>query len=164
MRMMCRIVFFSLLIISINAWSADMGSLLRQSSLYEKPFNDAKIVTQLAAKTSVTITQRKSSWAQVQSGANKGWVKVFNIVSTTGSKSSADLATLGNVLKSGSSGQSASTGVKGISEESLKKAPPAPAEVSYLETLDASEVAAQNFANKGQLRSQNIPYLAKPQD
>lgn len=164
MRMMCRIVFFSLLIISINAWSADMGSLLRQSSLYEKPFNDAKIVTQLAAKTSVTITQRKSSWAQIQSGANKGWVKVFNIVSTTGSKSSADLATLGNVLKSGSSGQSASTGVKGISEESLKKAPPAPAEVTFFETLNANKGDAQAFASKGNLYSKSIPFLDKPED
>lgn len=164
MRVLLGIASTSLFLTSPPILAADTGSLLRASAVYEKPFNDAKILIQLPEKTSVTITQRKSSWAQIQSGSSKGWVKVFNIISITGSKSSADLATLGNVLKSGSSGQSSSTGVKGISEESLKKAPPSPAEVNYLETLDASKGEAQAFAAKGNLSSENVPYLAKPED
>lgn len=164
MRNLLGIAFTSLILTSTPILAADVGSLLRASAIYEKPFNDAKVLTQLPVKTSVTIIQRKSSWAQIQSGSNKGWVKVFNIISNTGTKSSADLATLGNVLKSGSSGQSSSTGVKGISEESLKIAPPSPAEVNYLETLDASKGEAQAFAVKGNLSSENVPYLAKPED
>lgn len=164
MRVPVAIAFTCLIFASTPILAGDSGSLLRASAVYEKPFNDAKILAQLPEKSSVSIIQRKSSWAQIQSGPSKGWVKVFNIISLTGSKSSADLATLGNVLKSGSSGQSSSTGVKGISEESLKKAPPSPAEVNYLETLDASKGEAQAFAAKGNLSSENVPYLAKPED
>lgn len=143
------------------AHAADSGKLLRASELRDKPFSDARVVAKLPAATAISISQRKGSWAQVTSREAQGWIKVLNIVSVSGKQGSLGLAEAGKVLTTGASGKASSTAVKGFDEEDLKKSEPAPAEVTYLETLGSSSVEAQSFARRAGLKSETVPFLPK---
>lgn len=141
------------------AHAVDSGKLLRASELREKPYSDARVVAKLPAATAITVSQRKGSWAQVASREAQGWIKVLHIVSVSGKQSSLGLAEAGKVLTTGASGRASSTAVKGFDEEDVKKSEPAPAEVSYLETLGSSSAEAQSFARKAGRKSATVPFL-----
>lgn len=159
MKPMIRILAALLCCLSMGAWAADSGKTLRPAELREKPFNDAAVLVKLPAATPLTVIQRKGSWAQVQAAGKQGWIKVLNIITQSGRQSGSALATAGQVLTTGASGRNSSTAVKGISEESLKKAEPAPAEVEFLETLGRSDAEATTYARKAGLQDQEVPWL-----
>lgn len=139
--------------------SAEPGTLLRDSELRAKPFGNADVVAQLKARESVDITARQGAWAQVKADSQTGWVRVLNVRTGSGQRGDAGIGQLASVFKTGSSGTTVTTGVKGLSEDRLKAAEPAPAEAKRLDQYRETEAGARSFAKQAKLASQELPFF-----
>lgn len=156
--MMPKSLFIILLCASALAL-ADPGSVTRATDLKDKPFLDAPTVTRLAAGSRVEVQTRKGAWAQVSTRDGKsGWLKILNLRSATGSTGSGlgGVNQLLSVAKTGSSGNTVTTGVKGLSAEQIKNARPNPQEVQRMKSYGASSEDAQRFARSNRLEARSV--------
>ena len=62
--------------------------------------------------------------------------------------------------RSGNTGVTVATGVRGLSPEDMKNAQPAPDQVKKLDGFAASKSQAESAARSGKLNKQNTDYLA----
>jgi hypothetical protein len=146
-----------MLLASSLAW-AESGSVIRKTDLRDKPFLDAAVIANVASDTVIDIRSRKGSWMEVKLANGKtGWIKLLN-VRTSGSTSSSSAA-LSNVIKTGSSGKTVTTGVKGLSAEQIHNAVPNPAEVDKMQTYAVSNQAATQAAMSNGLQKKNVSSL-----
>lgn len=142
-----------------TAW-AEPATLLKESEMRAKPFGDAEVVTMLKAKEKVDITARKGAWATVQTAKGQsGWVRILNLRTGSGKGGDAGVGAIASLFKTGSSGNTVSTGVKGLSEEQLKNAQPDAEEAKRLDKYKNSESDARNFAKQGKLTAEQVNYL-----
>lgn len=146
-------------LLAAGVCAAEPGTLLRDSELRAKPFGDAAVVTELSAKASVDIVSRQGAWAQVKSGAQTGWVRLLNLRTSSGQRGDAGVGALASVFKTGSSGTTVTTGVKGLSEEKLNNAAPDPAEAQRLNQYRENEGGARSFARQAKLAAQEVPFF-----
>ena len=148
--------------------AAETGSVVRAAELKQKPFFDAPKVADLAANATVEIVTRQGAWIEVKTkDGQTGWVKMLNVRTGNGEVKSGSTASglLAGVslFKTGSSGTTATTGVRGLSEEDLKNAQPNPAELEKLNGFGVSADEAAKFAKAGKLVPQkDLAYLPKP--
>lgn len=155
-----RFLTASLLLISSAYAMAEPATLLRDSELRASPNSNAAITQTLKKKDVIDIKSRKGAWAQINTAAGKtGWVRLLNLRTGSDQKGEGSLGTLASVFKTGSSGNTVSTGVKGLSEEKLKIAEPNDAEAAKLNKQKVSENDARSFAKQGKLSTQTINYL-----
>ncbi|QBC42786.1 SH3 domain-containing protein [Iodobacter fluviatilis] len=148
-----------LLALSSGAW-AEPASVIRDSDLRDKPFLDATVIGQLKKDNVVDIQMRQGAWMQVKSDSKLvGWIKLLNVRTGKAGESSTSLASL-NPFKTGSSGSTVTTGVKGLSAEQLQNAQPNPEELSKLKNYTASDSDAQKSAAKEKLIAQEVAYIA----
>lgn len=139
---------------------AEAGTLLKADSLRAKPFGDAEVIATLKAGGKVEITARKGAWASVQVPAGKsGWIRLLNVRTGSGQSGDSGVGALASLFKTGSSGNTVSTGVKGLSEEQLKNAKPDPEEARRLGNYKDTEADARSFARQGKLVAQKVDYL-----
>ncbi|MDR3412214.1 MAG: SH3 domain-containing protein [Formivibrio sp.] len=151
---------FTILLFASTLALAESGSVSRSSELKDKPFLDAATVTRLSAGSIIDIKTRKGAWAQVSTRDGKtGWLKILNIRSAGGSSGNGmgGVNELFNVAKTGSSGNTVTTGVKGLSAEQIKNAKPNPREVERMQSYGVSSQEAQRFARSTGLQSQKVP-------
>lgn len=139
---------------------AEPGSVTRATALKDKPFLDASTTAQLAAGSLVDIQQRQGAWMKVKTREGKtGWVKLLNIRSGTAAAGGSTLGGVGqifNVAKTGSSGNTVTTGVKGLSAEQIKNARADPDELVRLQGYGISSADAQQFAKQTKLTAQKV--------
>ena len=64
-----------------------------------------------------------------------------------------------NVGRSGSSGITVATGVRGLSEEDLRNAHSNPGEFDKLQKYAANKAKAENFARNAKLKARQLDYL-----
>lgn len=140
--------------------AAESGSLLKDDVLRAKPFGDAEIIANLNAQDNVEVSQRKGAWANIQTPAGKaGWIRVLNIRTGSGKGGDSGVGAIASLFKTGSSGNTVSTGVKGLSEAQLKNAQPNPEEARRLNNYKNSEAEARSFAKQGKLSAEQVDYL-----
>ncbi len=152
--------------ISMSAWAAEEAYTIRATELKSRPYGDAQTLATLPARSKVLVLQRRSSWTEIRAGENKGWVKMLSLQLAQGAaqrRAENGLRSLFNVARSGGSGATVTTGVRGLSEEQLKNAQPDPAALRELERYAANRRDAQRFAADGKLRAQRVDYLAGEQ-
>lgn len=145
---------------------AEPATLLRDSELRAKPQADAAVIAPLQAQSVVEVSARQGAWAQVKTPTGQsGWVRVLNLRTGSGRRGDAGIGAMASVFRTGSSGNTVSTGVKGLSAEQISQAAPNEAEVARLATLAVKEADARQFASQGKLASQSVDYLpdAEPQ-
>lgn len=151
--------------LSQTAFAAENATLLKTAELRDKPFNDARVLTRLGAKSNVSILQRKGAWAQVQTGKTNGWVKLLSLVTLSGKRGDSGLASVNKTFQTGSTSQETTTGVKGfIAEkmEAFKKATPDYPEMKELDRQAVSVRNAAQFAAELKLAPRKIDYLPEP--
>jgi SH3 domain-containing protein len=149
------------------AQAAEKGSVIRAGDLMAQPFIDAAKAGPLAPKQPVTILERRGGWIQVESGGQTGWVRMLNIrLEGTGAAPSATLSGAGkpslnpaSLLRTGSSGTTVTTGVKGIDDENIRNATVNYAEVDQLRTLGVDDAEARANAEKSSLKESSLEYL-----
>src|ERR1700745_3226254 len=127
-----RSLFFISLVVSSLAW-AESATLLKDTDLYAKPLSDAEVVQSLKTGEKLDVTSRKGAWANVKAGnGTSGWLRILNIRTGSGQQGEAGIGAVANLFRTGSSGNTVSTGIKGLSEEKLKNAHPNPEEIKFL--------------------------------
>jgi hypothetical protein len=150
--------------IAAGAVLAEPGTVLKSTQLRSAPLGSADVVAELKAQQAVEITARQGAWAGVTTGeGQQGWARILNLRTASGQASVASANQLASVFRTGSSGTSVSTGVKGLSAEQLRSASPDFGEVSELDTYAANAGDARQFAGAGQLQEQRVDYLESPQ-
>jgi len=103
------------------------------------------------------VVKRMGGWYEVKAGGKQGWVRMWLLRFSTQVSGGAAARENVAVLKSGRAGSTyttATTGVRGLSEEELKNAQPDPAAVQALEQLAVAPADAQAFAKKASLRAE----------
>lgn len=141
---------------------AESGTLMKDTELRAKPFGDAAVVTDLQAKSNVDILSRKGAWANVKAGSQSGWVRLLLLRTGSGERGDSGVGALASMFRTGSSGSTVSTGVKGLSEEQLKDAKPDPAEVQQLDSYRDDAKDARRFAQQAKLNAREVGYLSAP--
>src|SRR5690606_2182763 len=123
-----------LLITLSGAATAETATLARDTTLHEQPLGNAAIIAALKARSLVTVDARKGAWAKVTTTDGKtGHLRILNLRSTSTQKGDSGVGALASVFRTGSSGSSVATGVKGMSAEELTGAMPDEAELQKLQ-------------------------------
>lgn len=140
---------------------AESATTLRDTEMRAEPLGSADVVAKLKAKASVDITARQGAWAGVKNVEGlDGWVRVLNLrTGTADGKAPGGGNQLAQAFLTGSSGNTVSTGVKGLSPDKLRNAGEAPAEVAMLDQLAASPDDARLYAASGSLQAHEVDYL-----
>ena len=132
------------------------GTVTRTAELRSTPFADGKVLKTLPAGTSVEVLKRNGGWYQVKSAGQDGWVRMWLLRFSGPAPGGNAVKDTVAVIQSGRSSATyttATTGVRGLSEEDLAKAVPDPAAVQALEQLAVTPADAQGFARQASLKA-----------
>ena len=145
------------------AW-AENATLTRASDLKAKPFTDAPTVISLPEQSKVQIVGNEGGWTQIRSADGKtGWVRLLNVRPDSKGDSGAGvgkgIASLGNVVRTGTTGSTATTGVKGISQDDLSRATPNFQELKRMNESKVSSREGERYASSNRLKARNVDYL-----
>jgi len=157
-------MFLAALVFSLGVGPAiaqESGFAVRQTEVKKEPFSDAETVGTLAEKSQVKVLGRQGGWAQIESGALAGWVRMLSIRMNSGQSSIVSgLKSLFSVARTGSSGTTVTTGVRGLDKEQIQNAKPNPEELKKLASFAATKADAERLAAENpQLKNQRIEYL-----
>ncbi|HUL93608.1 MAG TPA: SH3 domain-containing protein [Burkholderiales bacterium] len=160
-------VLLAALVLVLGAGPAiaqETGFAVRQTDVKKEPYSDAETVGTLAEKSQVKVLARQGGWAQIDSGTLAGWVRMLSIRMNSGQSGFASgLKSLFSVARTGSSGTTVTTGVRGLDKEQIQNAKPNPEELKKLAGFAASRGEAEKFAaGNPQLNNQKIDYLPQP--
>jgi len=147
-----------LLLFPILAW-AEPATTIRQVELKKAPAADADTVGQIAENTAVDALERKGGWTRVKSASGEGWVRMLALrFGGPGAAKQGDsgISKLFSVARTGSSGTTVTTGVRGLDPEMLANAQPNPAELAKMEQYTVTPQAAAGFAAKGKLQARPV--------
>ncbi len=159
MRYLYILVIFASL--TVTASAAQVAFTVRSTEIKQQPFSDAKTVATLNDKSSVEVLSRRGGWVNISSSKGKGWVRMLSLRSDSTAEKRGDtgLQSLINVGRSGSSGITVATGVRGLSEEDLRNAQPNPVEFEKLQKYAANKASAEKFAHDAKLKARQLDYL-----
>jgi hypothetical protein len=155
-------------LLPLTALAADPGKTRRASDLYQKPSYSASKLEKLKTGTSLKVLERRGAWffVEVDKNSQQGWVRMLNIRlgSSERKKGSSGIGALSQFARTGSSGRVVATGVRGLNEESIKNAKPAPREFKKMTEFQVSQGEARDFARKSNLSAREISYLDPAKD
>jgi uncharacterized protein YgiM (DUF1202 family) len=156
-----RVALALLLLLAAPAFAQETGYAVRETEVKKEPYSDAQTVGTLAEKAQVKVLDRQNGWMQIESGTQAGWVRMLSIRMDSGSSGFVSgLKSLFSVARTGSSGRTVTTGVRGLDKEDIKNAKPNPEEVKKLAGFAASRSDAEKFAaGNPKLATQKIDYL-----
>lgn len=141
---------------------AEAATVIRATELKRAPATDAESAGQLAENAKVQTLERQGGWTRVKAaGGAEGWVRMLALRYEGGGaarQGDSGIAQALNVARSGTSGTQVTTGVRGLDAEQLANARPNTAELKKLERYSAGRDAAAAFAQRGQLRAQQVSY------
>jgi len=163
---MRKLLYIFLFLIPFTADTAALmtGKVFIDINLLDEPNNAGNVIESLNANTPITIQQRQSSWSQVATAANIGWVPTLTIriVSVT-QQSNIDGATDVVTERLGGVGTKktvvATFGIRGIDEESLKTAKLNEEQLALLESYQVSKPEAAQFSRAAGLKSKHVDYF-----
>lgn len=151
------------LLLAAPAFAGEPGTALKDDTLRQQPYSDAKPAGMLKRGTAVDILEKKGAWLKVKAKSTTGWVRLLSVKRGTAGKTGAGADVL--ALASGRTGTGqvvSTTGVRGLSEEELKSASFNAAEVAQLEANTVSAEQAQKFAAEGGLKARKLAFLPDP--
>lgn len=142
----------------------EAATLARDGELRDKPVSDGAIVATLKSRSAVTLHSRQGAWAQISTAdGRKGWIRLLNLRTASGQRGDLGLGALASAFKTGSSGTTVSTGVKGLSEAQLENAQPDPEQVKKLELYRSTPTQAKAGASTAGLKTKTVAYLEQEQ-
>jgi hypothetical protein len=140
------------------------AEIVKPTQLKKQPKNSAKSIADLKAEQSVTVTKRQGGWYQLDANESlSGWVRMlavrFKKAPYRPGKSGLG-ATLSSI-RSGHSGITATTGVRGLNSESIINAKADFKQLDKMIALAIKPTSAKKYARKGGLKSNKIAYWEK---
>ena len=145
------------LLIGSAALANERGLMIRAGDLFAEPFIDAKKLGPLTPNQSVTIVERRGGWVSVDAGGKRGWVRLLNLRLEPAVQPAAGRSTA--ALRTGSTGRTVATGVKGLDEADIRRAALDRGQLAQLELLGVTDDAAKQYGSQNQLTERMIAYL-----
>lgn len=144
-----------------------LATTLKATELRDEPYSDAAVVSELPAKQQVNVLERRGGWYQVGYGPQRGWLRMSAIRFGNGETTPRDGNGLGQTLRflstgrSGASGVTVATGIRGLDAADVAKATPNHEAVSQLNGYRANNFTIKKFAREARLKSQPLGYIAE---
>jgi len=143
---------------------AQQASVVRETELKSEPFADAKSISMLKARQKIEVGERKGGWYQATNkDGKKGWVRLTSVLlSSTQGRGDSGIAATRQLLqtgRSGTSGVTAATGIRGLDSADVVNAKPNTAAVEKLDTMNVDKEETRRFASTEHLSAQGIDYL-----
>jgi hypothetical protein len=170
--MSCALPCALLFVATVQA--AEKALVIRAGDLKATPFIDGLNADKVAANQSVNIVKRQGGWVQVETGGKVGWLRLLNVrmaqatVTPDTSRPAAatqlptnNLSARSSLLRTGSSGKTVTTGIKGLDEENIRTASVDSAQVVALAALAVAPAQATANAKASGLKENNVEYLQK---
>ena len=143
----------------------------RATDLRAAPDDSAVLLRALPERTAVQQLERKGAWTRVKIDRDSGWVRMMHLRGGAVIVESEQTASggffggfsrlLGAKPGSGPRSQNATVGIRGFSEEDLRKAELNPAELAKLKRYQANDADARRLAEQGKLQFRSVAYLAQ---
>jgi len=140
--------------------AGETGSALKDDIIRVEPYTDAKKAGEMERGDRLEIINKKGAWLNIKTAKAGGWVRLLSVKRGGGGGGNEAKGVL--ALASGRAGTGkvvAASGVRGLSEEDLKKARYNEAEVRALESYTKSAGQGRHFAHKGRLKAVKFDYL-----
>ena len=147
------------------AYAAETGYTLKATEVKDKPFLDADTLATLPEKTTVEILTRQGAWMQIKTAdAKQGWIRMLSVRLGSPDQKPQSGGSLLSALGIGSRPRpattaTATTGVRGFSEEDLANAKPDAAEVEKMKSYAATSEEAAKLAENGKLAVKQVAYF-----
>ena len=151
----------TLLLLASLTCAAEPATVIRATELKSEPASDATTVAQLAENTAVDALERKGGWTRVKTKSGDGWVKMLALrygAASAPKSGDSGIGRLFSAARTGSSGTTVTTGVRGLDADQIKTAGPNDAELKKLQGFSADRQAASSFAASGKLQAQKVDY------
>ena len=150
-----------------SAQAAENGLIIRAGDLMAEPFIDAAKTSPVAASAPVTLLERRGGWVRVETGGATGWVRMLNVRLEAGAATLAAAPATGranplSLLRTGSSGQTVTMGIKGLGEEDIRRASANYAQLDQLGSFAVAPEASRAHAQANQLRESSVAHLKAP--
>jgi uncharacterized protein YgiM (DUF1202 family) len=156
-----RRAFLLLAFLALPATAAvQVGTLTRQAELRSTPFADGKTLQTLPQGTAVEVLKRSGGWYEVKAAGTRGWVRMWLLRFSTTTGAGATTRDSVEMIQSGRAGSTygtATTGVRGLSEEELRNAQPDAAALQQVEQLAVGADDARSFARAASLKASKAP-------
>ena len=155
---------FVILLFAAAPALAGPGELARDAELHAEPFRDAEVLTALEAGTALDVGERRGGWYRVEAAGRRGWVRMTRVRlrgdAATGEGDSGVDEALGMLTtgRSGSSGVTVATGIRGLDEAGMVNASPDFAALDRLGRYAVDGRAAERFARTAGLAASEIDY------
>ena len=155
-----RLAIAALLVLGAGAHAQSL-EVTTATELRANPALDAKAQGRLARGARLEQTGAQGGWLKVKSGNQEGWVRQTHVKSAEGAApapaaSVNPLTGLTGMFSASSTRPTATTGTRGLTQEQLANAQPAPAEVQQLERYAVTGSQAEQYARSGKLASQSF--------
>ena len=146
-----------LALLAALAWCALAGAQTHEvataTQLRATPSLNSTVVQQLPIGAPLQAVQTQGGWLKVQSGQQQGWVRISHVKSMTAARPTPATGggnALASLFTGSSSAPTATTGARGLTQEQLANAQPAPHAVNAYATP-----GGYVFVTKGLLRTLN---------
>lgn len=146
------------------SWSAQAQALQvsTETELRATPALDARVLVKLAAGTEAQQIGSQGGWIKVRVRNQEGWVRLTHVKAMAApapAQAANPITGLAGMFSANSNKPTATTGTRGLTQEQLANAQPAPAEVQLLERYATNGAQAEQHAKSGRLVAQSIaPY------
>lgn len=145
---------------ALLAWGLLAGAQTHEvttaTQLRATPALNSMVVQQLPAGTPLQGVQTRGGWLKVQAGEQQGWVRLTHVRTMAARAPAASGNPLASLFTGAGNQPTATTGTRGLTQEELASAQPAPQEVRRLEQHAVSAREAQQFARSGKLAATAI--------
>lgn len=155
----------AVLALAMPAWlgAAEPGIAIRAGDLKQQPFIDAARTGTVATNQAVSVVTRQGGWVRVESNGQSGWMRMLNVrlqaAQPVPGSSSGNSRSSFSALRTGSSGKTVTTGVKGLDESNIRGSTPDAAQVAALDALAVDSTEAASHAASSGLKEQDVAYL-----
>jgi len=145
--------------IALLSWTAaranERGIVIRAGDLFAEPFIDAAKLGPLTSNQAVTIIERRGGWLSVEVGGRRGWVRMLNVRLEAAAMPAASTT----AMRTGSTGRTVATGVKGLDEVDIRNASIDREQLTRLDQLAQSSADARQQALQDNLKESKVDYL-----
>lgn len=136
----------------------------RATELRAEPRLDAAALATLAEGTSVKSLERQSGWTRIEANQKTGWVRVFHlrfqsIVAQSEESGGTSLLSFLRGSQRAPTKQTATVGIRGLSEEDLKNASPNPEALKKLQSFKADRQSGESLAREAKLAAVRVDYV-----
>jgi len=141
------------------AQAGETGYTYAATELKARPFLDAETLLKLPERAPVEIVNRQGAWMQVKAGDKEGWLRLLTVrLGKPDQKIQGGnfLTSIGFARPGGAA--TTTTGIRGFSEEDLKKAQPNAEQLKKMQSYRAKVDDITKFAAGGSLAARKVTY------